>query len=77
MSKAIWINKVDNIKAKLVFVIICCIFYVSFVEISLNDQADDIEMIPVAIPHPSFTTVLSFDNPTFVVIDLETADLSK
>ena len=48
-----------------------------FSEISLTEQADDIEMIPDAIPKPAFTSVPPLANPTFVLIDLETTDLSK
>lgn len=49
----------------------------SFIEISFSEQAEDIERIPDAIPKPLFTAVSSLDNPTFVIIDLETTDLSK
>ncbi|XP_063436621.1 uncharacterized protein LOC134718055 [Mytilus trossulus] len=46
-------------------------------EISFSEQAEDIERIPDAIPKPLFTAVSSLDNPIFVIIDLETTDLSK
>lgn len=47
------------------------------VEISLGDRADDIDSVPDAIPKPSFTLVETLQNPTFVVVDLETTDLSE
>ncbi|CAG2241477.1 unnamed protein product [Mytilus edulis] len=46
-------------------------------EISFSEQAEDIERIPDAIPKPLFTAVSSLDNPTFVIIDLETTDLIR
>ncbi|CAC5355926.1 unnamed protein product [Mytilus coruscus] len=49
----------------------------NLVKISLSDQAEDIERIPDAIPKPLYTSVPSLDNPTFVVIDLETTDLIR
>lgn len=46
-------------------------------EISLGDRADDIDSVPDAIPKPSFTLVETLQNPTFVVVDLETTDLIR
>lgn len=46
-------------------------------EISLGDQADDIESVPDAIAKPLFTPVQSIDDPTFVIVDLETTDLIR
>ncbi|CAC5426782.1 unnamed protein product [Mytilus coruscus] len=46
-------------------------------EISFSEQAEDIEKIPDAIPKPLYTAVPSLNNPTVVIIDLETTDFSK
>ncbi|CAC5355427.1 unnamed protein product [Mytilus coruscus] len=46
-------------------------------EISFSEQAEDIERIPDAIPKPLYTAVPSLNNPTFVIIDLETTDLIR
>lgn len=46
-------------------------------ELSFSEQAEDIERIPDAIPKPLYTAVPSLNNPTFVIIDLETTDLIR